>query len=109
MLGKAQLAPRSSILKWLAWGGLVAVLVAGSLYSPLTKFPGYTAALPVVGTIAILILGASGIPSSLGELLSTRVLQYLGRLSYSWYLWHWPVLLFAAACGSPGVVLHNGD
>ena len=86
LLGNPQLAQRSSMLKWLAWGGLVAVLVAGSLYSPLTKFPGYTAALPVVGTIAILILGASGIPSSLGKLLSTRVLQYLGRLSYSWYL-----------------------
>lgn len=97
LLRNPQLAQRSSMLKWLAWGGLVAVLVAGSLYSPLTKFPGYTAALPVVGTIAILILGASGIPSSLGKLLSTRVLQYLGRLSYSWYLWHWPVLLFAAA------------
>jgi len=97
LLGNPQLAQRSLMLKWLAWGGLVAVLVAGSLYSLLTKFPGYTAALPVVGTIAILILGASGIPSSLGKLLSTRVLQYLGRLSYSWYLWHWPVLLFAAA------------
>ncbi len=85
--------------KWmtpLGWTGLGAVLIAGFLYSPETKFPGYAALVPILGTIAVLISGASGSPSTLQTFLGTPALQRLGRLSYSWYLWHWPILLFAA-------------
>jgi peptidoglycan/LPS O-acetylase OafA/YrhL len=83
-------------IKSIGWTGLAAVLAAGYFYSAETKFPGYAALLPVAGTIAVLIAGTSRTPSALQSVLANRVLQYLGRLSYSWYLWHWPVLLFSA-------------
>jgi peptidoglycan/LPS O-acetylase OafA/YrhL len=84
--------------KWivaLGWAGLAAIVVAGCYYTSQTRFPGVTALLPVLGTIAALISGASGVISALSRLLGSAVLQYLGRLSYSWYLWHWPILLAA--------------
>jgi peptidoglycan/LPS O-acetylase OafA/YrhL len=86
-------------LRWLnllGWVGLTAVLAAGCGYSPQTRFPGVAALLPVAGTLATLISGTSGVPSGLAVLLGSRILQYLGRLSYSWYLWHWPILLMAS-------------
>jgi peptidoglycan/LPS O-acetylase OafA/YrhL len=96
LLPKTKLAACAKWLIPLGWAGLGAVLTAGCLYSGETKFPGYAALAPVAGTIAALISGASGAPSALRAFLGTRVLQHLGRLSYSWYLWHWPILLFAA-------------
>ena len=86
----------------LGWLGLAAILMAGCLFSPATRFPGVAAVVPVAGTTLALIAGASGVSSALQSLLGSRVLQYLGRLSYSWYLWHWPVVLFATAC-FPGI------
>ena len=79
--------------KVLGWGGLLAVLAGGYAYSSQTRFPGIAALLPVVGTLATLAAGTSGIPSALSVLLGNPILQVLGRLSYSWYLWHWPILL----------------
>jgi peptidoglycan/LPS O-acetylase OafA/YrhL len=102
MGGLACLLPKNLFAKagqWIeasGWTGLAAVLAAGYFFSADTKFPGYAALLPVAGTIAVLISGASRTPSALQTVLAHRVLQYLGRLSYSWYLWHWPILLFSA-------------
>ncbi len=88
--------------KTLGWGGLLAVLTGGYAYSSQTRFPGIAALLPVAGTLATLVAGASGIPSTLAALLGSRTLQFLGRLSYSWYLWHWPILLMTSV-RFPGV------
>ena len=57
-----------------------------------TAFPGLAAMLPVLATVAFLVAGMDG-SSSLGRLLSARPLIAIGRLSYSWYLWHWPVIV----------------
>jgi peptidoglycan/LPS O-acetylase OafA/YrhL len=94
LLSKSELTAHIKWMRALGWVGLAAVLAAGCLYSRETKFPGYTAMMPVAGTVVALIAGASGVSSPLQTLLGSAVLQYLGRLSYSWYLWHWPVLLF---------------
>jgi peptidoglycan/LPS O-acetylase OafA/YrhL len=77
-------------LAWVAaWGGIVAILAAAALFGPNTVFPGMAALVPVVGTVAVL-----GTQSPfLTWLLSRSPLQWFGRLSYSWYLWHWPVLV----------------
>ena len=77
----------------LGWAGLGMVLAAGMLYTDRTPFPGWTALLPVVGTALLLRAGARAEGSSLARVLTVRPLQELGRLSYSWYLWHWPVLV----------------
>ncbi|WP_041834335.1 acyltransferase family protein [Actinoplanes sp. N902-109] len=79
--------------RWCVPAGLVAVGVSAVLYTAETPFPGYAALLPVLGTAAV-IAGGTGRPAGL---LGTPVLQGIGRLSYSWYLWHWPMLLIAPA------------
>jgi peptidoglycan/LPS O-acetylase OafA/YrhL len=83
----------------LGWIGLAALLSAAVLFDERTSFPGFAALLPALGTVAVLCAGASGPDGGLVRYLSARPLQRIGKLSYSWYLWHWPVLTFAAVIG----------
>ena len=76
---------------WISWTGLGLVAAAALAFDERTAFPGSAAALPVVGTVLVLLGGAP-----LGVLVHP-VSAYVGRLSYSLYLWHWPVLVLAAA------------
>ena len=59
-----------------------------------TVFPGFAAALPVVG-VMLVIVGGSGSSRVLDEIVGFRPIQYLGDISYSAYLWHWPLIIFA--------------
>ncbi len=81
--------------RWLreavAWAGLVAIGVAVFLYDRETVFPGVTALAPVLGAAA-LIHSAPG--TSVGRLLSLRPMTLVGLISYSLYLWHWPLIVF---------------
>ena len=72
----------------LGWVGLAAIGAATAGFSSSTIFPGIADLVPVLGTAALLAAGSV-------TLLETPVLQALGRFSYSWYLWHWPVLTLA--------------
>jgi peptidoglycan/LPS O-acetylase OafA/YrhL len=81
----------------LAAGGLAAVVVAAVAYDAATPFPGYHALLPVLGTVAMVAAGCTPGPTAVGRLLSLRPLTWIGDLSYSIYLWHWPVLVLWAA------------
>ena len=84
--------------------GLVAIATSAVLYTAQTPFPGYAALLPVLGTAAV-IAGGTERPAGF---LGLPALQAIGRLSYSWYLWHWPVLLIAPfAVGRPLAVWEN--
>lgn len=82
-------------LRLLGWAGLAAVLGSILLYDRTTPFPGAAALLPVLGTAALLL--AAPADRIVGGLLATRPLRAAGRLSYAWYLWHWPVLTIAQA------------
>jgi hypothetical protein len=79
--------------KALRWLGLAGIVTAGVSFSSETLFPGYAALLPVLAT-ALVIGAGCAYPES--RMFGTRPVQWLGRLSYSWYLWHWPVLYFAS-------------
>jgi peptidoglycan/LPS O-acetylase OafA/YrhL len=75
--------------------GLTSLILCSALIKDSSTFPGYIAAIPVLATVAIL-QGGAGAPGSLApRLLNWTVLQYLGSISYSLYLWHWPILLIA--------------
>jgi peptidoglycan/LPS O-acetylase OafA/YrhL len=78
------------------WLGLATILVAVFTLNADTPFPGTAALLPALGAGAIIVGGLmSGTGrGSVGSLLSLRPIRYIGRLSYAWYLWHWPVLIF---------------
>lgn len=82
--------------RWvLGWGGLLAFLLGSAVLTPATPYPGVAALIPVLATAAIIIAGV-GAPSPL-VVVTNPVAGYFGRISYSAYLWHWPVFVFAAA------------
>lgn len=75
-----------------AWLGLAAIVVTGFTYTGATPFPGYTALLPVLGTAAVLWAGSQH-PLSPTGVFRFRPIQWLGDVSYSVYLWHWPLII----------------
>jgi peptidoglycan/LPS O-acetylase OafA/YrhL len=79
----------------LGWLGLAAVAAAAVGFSSATPFPGYAALLPAAGAVCLIAAGASRGRFSPAPLLSTAPLRYVGDRSYSFYLWHWPVLVIA--------------
>ena len=95
----ARMLPTGAPAAWrprgVAWVGFLAVVAAGTMFGNDTVFPGAAAALPVVGTALLLTAGSADETAGPLRLLTTRPMQWLGRLSYAWYLWHWPVLIYA--------------
>lgn len=80
--------------------GVVLVIVPMFLYSRTTPFPGLSAVPPIVGSL--LLLAAAPRADDFGfRVLASSPLKYIGRISYSLYLWHWP-LLVAARVAFPG-------
>ncbi len=75
----------------LAVAGLVAVLVAVVAFGPETRFPGVAALLPCIGALLMIATGDIA-KTPVSRLLSTAPFVFIGRISYSVYLWHWPVL-----------------
>ena len=85
----------------IGWAGLTAIAASTVAFSSATAFPGVAAVLPVAGAAAV-ILGGS-VPSRGGPvlLLGRRPLLFLGAISYSLYLVHWPILVLARAAAGP--------
>ena len=81
----------------LTWTGIGAVLAAALFFTAATPIPGWRALLPVLGTGALLVGGRAGARGGAQELLARRPLQFVGDISYSLYLWHWPMLILGAA------------
>jgi peptidoglycan/LPS O-acetylase OafA/YrhL len=80
---------------------LAGVVAAAFVLNGRTPYPGSAAALPVVSAAVLIACGCS-VQRGVGVLLSARPLQFAGRMSYSWYLWHWPMLVIAP------MILHHG-
>jgi peptidoglycan/LPS O-acetylase OafA/YrhL len=74
--------------------GLLLIALGVFAYSPRTPFPGAAALAPCLGTAFII---ASGNTAALNRVLSFRPVVFVGLISYSLYLWHWPVYVFARA------------
>lgn len=94
-----------SALSWLGWAGIAATLL---LFTGETPFPSATALLPVLATLAVIVAGA---PAAGEERIDRWTptgfmgfgpVQVLGDLSYSLYLWHWPLIVIVPfATGRP--------
>jgi peptidoglycan/LPS O-acetylase OafA/YrhL len=78
----------------LAWGAIVAVVASAAIFDATTSFPGPWAAVPVLGTVVMIAAGTAR-TNPARRLLDLAPLQRAGKLSYSLYLWHWPVLVLA--------------
>jgi peptidoglycan/LPS O-acetylase OafA/YrhL len=78
-----------------ALGAIGITLVIGSalMFDESTPFPGVAAVIPVAGTMLLIIGGEAA--TSTRSALAWRPLTWVGDLSYSWYLWHWPAIVFA--------------
>ncbi len=78
----------------LAAGGLLVILLPVFFYNDDTFFPGFAALAPCLGAAAIILAGMRG-QTMVGRLLSLRGVVFVGLISYSLYLWHWPFIAFA--------------
>jgi peptidoglycan/LPS O-acetylase OafA/YrhL len=74
--------------------GLVAIIAAAFLIRESDIFPGVIALWPVTATALVLLVGASS-GGPLTRITESRAAVALGDLSYSWYLWHWPLIAFS--------------
>jgi peptidoglycan/LPS O-acetylase OafA/YrhL len=75
--------------------GAVLVVVSAFAITDVMPFPGTVALVPVAGTALLLVAGARE-ASFITRGLSTRPMVAVGDWSYSWYLWHWPLIVFVA-------------
>ena len=89
--------PRSAMVaNAISIAGLAAILAAAGTFSRATPFPGVAALVPTVGALLILLSGV-GQRAVVNRLLGTRPIVFVGLISYSLYLWHWPMLVLTGA------------
>ncbi len=98
-------APGRQSVRWAAgWAGVLAIGASALLLNTTMAFPGWLAAIPVLGTLAVVWMPHSPVDStrpgdfwhrvSVTALLGLRPARFIGDVSYSMYLWHWPVIVF---------------
>ncbi len=75
--------------------GLGLIVFSAGFYSETTPFPGASALAPVLGASFIIYSGMGERSSLISRLLSHKPVVYIGLISYSLYLWHWPLIVFA--------------
>jgi peptidoglycan/LPS O-acetylase OafA/YrhL len=73
--------------------GLLLIVGCGFAYGARTHFPGLAAVPPCLGAALIIAAGQTG-TSVVGRLLSLRPVVFVGLISYSLYIWHWPIIVF---------------
>jgi peptidoglycan/LPS O-acetylase OafA/YrhL len=77
---------------WLGWTGLAMVIASPFVLRGTTAFPGALALLPVTGAVLLIAGGSAQAVHGPARLMSARPMVFLGGISYSLYLWHWPVI-----------------
>jgi peptidoglycan/LPS O-acetylase OafA/YrhL len=79
----------------LGWLGVILVLVAATQFSVATEYPGWIAIVPVGGAALIIIGGVAARVGGPELVLGSAPMRWVGKLSFSIYLWHWPILTIA--------------
>ena len=99
---RAPLAENLRARQVLAWIGLGMVGWSIFFYRPDTPFPGSAALLPCLGTALLLLANSAGPLTWVGRVLSHPAAVRMGQISYSLYLWHWPLVAYAFYLGVGG-------
>jgi peptidoglycan/LPS O-acetylase OafA/YrhL len=97
----AQLGHR--LAGFFSFGGVALLVIACWRIDTSTAFPGSTALLPTLATVLLILAGFAGRRPWPNQMLCLRPLRFLGRISYSIYLWHWPLIVFATALYSSAI------
>ena len=84
----------STVSRILMWVGFLLILAVGIFVPESATYPGYIAALPVAAAGLMIIAGISDKAGYVYQMLSSKVLVYIGGISFSLYLWHWPILIY---------------
>jgi peptidoglycan/LPS O-acetylase OafA/YrhL len=93
---------------WLAWVGLAMVIASAFVLSASTPFPGTAALLPVGGSALLVACGSAAALGGPAPLTSLRPMVFLGDISYSLYLWHWPIIVLWKAKSGGGIGYLDG-
>lgn len=91
----------------LGWLGIVALLWATFAYDGQTPFPGYAALVPTLGAAAIISASNHDRWWYPTRVLSVRPAQFVGDISYSLYLWHWPLIVIAPSVPFWGLTIYH--
>jgi peptidoglycan/LPS O-acetylase OafA/YrhL len=95
-------AGREQLRSLVSWTGFGAIAITALTYTGETPFPGTAALLPVLGTVAVIWAGAPRHDWSPTAVADFGPVRFLGNVSYSAYLWHWPlVVVLPFALGHP--------
>jgi peptidoglycan/LPS O-acetylase OafA/YrhL len=92
-VSRGGLVPRGASSDALAGIGLALVAASILVLDEGATFPAPWALAPCAGTFLIILSGEAGAPGRVARLLSLPFLRFFGRISYSFYLWHWPVIV----------------
>ncbi|MCL2735392.1 MAG: acyltransferase [Propionibacteriaceae bacterium] len=87
--------PAEVLCQLLAIIGFAMVVWSAWSYSAVTAFPGWRALVPALGTALVILTGGLGTTMWHSVVTSLRPVQYVGDISYSLYLWHWPIVVLA--------------
>jgi peptidoglycan/LPS O-acetylase OafA/YrhL len=87
-----------------AASGTALIVIGLITISDSRTYPGPLTLLPVVGAVLVIAAGTSELANPVSAALSTGPMVWLGNLSYSWYLWHWPLIVFAGIWWSGAAV-----
>ncbi|GAA1787022.1 acyltransferase family protein [Agromyces lapidis] len=94
IVSRAPIAGRAGLRSVVSWAGLVIIVVPIVIFRSPEVFPGVFVLLPVVGTLAVIWAGMPERVWSPAIVARLRPVQWTGDVSYSLYLWHWPIFMF---------------
>lgn len=87
--------------------GLILLFAAGCLLDAEKPYPGFYALVPSLGAAMVIASGSASRRTFVQRMLSLPGLQAIGRVSYSWYLWHWPILLLGHSLTGSNSPVHR--
>jgi peptidoglycan/LPS O-acetylase OafA/YrhL len=95
------------VIEVMAWIGAGCIVLAVGMFNGGMPYPSYNAALPVAGAALVIMCGLARPECTVARFLALRWMVAIGLVSYSWYLWHWPILSFIrmARMSEPSLVL----
>jgi peptidoglycan/LPS O-acetylase OafA/YrhL len=91
----------------LGWAGVLVLVYAIFTFDGQTPFPGYMAAIPTLGAAAVLAASNTERWWYPTRILAIRPAQFVGDISYSLYLWHWPLIIIAPSVPFWGLTIYH--